>query len=253
MSNETLKNFYSEKYSSNAAVEDIDLIETVKYPCNRFEAVVKFLPNHFKGGNILEIGAGNGNVAKTLLASNLPINSYTLGELSLPRVEGVRKNLADERVKVVEMDVEDMNESEYGTYDAILMVALIEHLIDPMGAMQRIHKMIKPGGFVYIDTPNIAKYTRRLLLLHGRFPSTSSTHEGLTTYGGKPAALHDEGHLHYFTYRSLSRMLTERCGFSKVIKVGYPIGKIPIGKHMHNYLAQTWPEMFSELAIFAYA
>lgn len=59
--------------------------------------------------------------------------------------------------------------------------------------------------------------------------------------------------LHYFTYRSLSLMLTERCGFSRVVKLGYPGGKIVFGKHVHGLLATVWPEMFSELVIVAYA
>jgi hypothetical protein len=106
---------------------------------------------------------------------------------------------------------------------------------------------------VYIDTPNVAKYTRRIKLLLGRFPSTASLNEGLTTYAGQPVDLHDEGHLHYFTFRSLSNMLTERCGFSRVAKISYPGEKIVLGRHFHSLLAGIWPEMFSEIALVAYA
>jgi SAM-dependent methyltransferase len=151
------------------------------------------------------------------------------------------------------MDVEDIPECMQGNYDAVIMVALIEHLIDPLRAMQRIRQFLKPGGFVYIDTPNIAKYTQRVKLLLGKFPSTASMNEGLTTYEGAQCDLYDEGHLHYFTYRSLSLMLTERCGFSEVVKLGYPAGRKPLGKYIHNVLATIWPELFSELAIIAYA
>jgi SAM-dependent methyltransferase len=151
------------------------------------------------------------------------------------------------------IDAENVPDSQARKYDAVIMVALIEHLIDPMGAMTRIRKALKPGGFVYIDTPNIVRYTQRLKLLAGKFPSTASRNEGLTTYYGEPADLYDEGHLHYFTYRSLSLMLTERCNFSKIVKLGYPGGKIVLGKHIHGLLATVWPELFSELAIVAYA
>ena len=214
---------------------------------------MKFFPQYFRDGDVLEIGAGNGNVAKTLLASDMKISNYILSDMSAVRVEGIRRNLDDIRVKIMEIDAEEISESGHNSYDAVIMVALIEHLVDPLRAMQEIRKIIKPGGFIYIDTPNIAKYTRRIKLLFGRFPSTASMNEGLTTYSGKPADLYDEGHLHYFTYRSLSLMLTERCGFSRVIKLGYPGGRIPFGKHVHNRLATIWPELFSELAIIAYA
>jgi len=253
MAKEVLSEHYERKYAGEKGASAIELIKTVPIPTTRFEAVVKFFPMYFKGGDIIEFGAGNGNVAKTLLKSEMKIASYTLGDISMPRVQGLRKNLDDKRVKVIQMDAEDIPTEAYGKYDAIIMVALIEHLINPLGAMQSIMRLLKPGGFAYIDTPNFARYTLRLKLLFGRFPSTASMNEGLTTYSGEPADLYDEGHLHYFTYRSLSLMLMQRCGFSKVVKLAYPGGKRPLGKQVHNYLAKTWPGLFSELAVIAYA
>ncbi len=253
MSNETLKEHYERKYSQDSVAKTIEPIRTTKIPTSRFEAVLKFFPQYYKDGDVLEIGAGNGNVAKALLLHEMKISSYTLGDISVARVGGIRRNLDDSRVKIMEIDAENIPESEYGNYDAVIMVALIEHLVDPLRAMQKIRKVLKPGGFVYIDTPNIAKYTQRIKLLLGRFPSTASRNEGLTTHSGEPVDLYDEGHLHYFTYRSLSLMLTERCGFSKVNKLGYPGGRIPLGKHAHNLFATMWPELFSELAMIAYA
>ena len=253
MKNDSLKNYYDKKYASESKLTSVECIKIAKTPTSRFEAAVKFFPKYFKGGDILEIGAGNGNIAKTLLsAPNQEILSYTLGDISQPRMEGLSKQLNDIRVKVVSIDAENIPANEHGKYDAIIMVALIEHLIDPLRAMQNISKLLKPGGFVYIDTPNIAKYTQRIKLLLGRFPSTSSQNEGLTTNSGKPVDLHDEGHLHYFTYRSLSLMLTERCEFTKVVKLSYPGGLTVLGKHIHTRLAGLWPELFSELAIIAY-
>ena len=104
------------------------------------------------------------------------------------------------------------------------MVALIEHLIDPLNTMKKISSLLTKDGFCFIMTPNIAKYTQRLKLLSGRFPSTESIEEGLITYGGQPVTLHEEGHLHYFTFKSLSRMLTERCGFDKISIIPLPDG-----------------------------
>lgn len=253
MSKEALKEHYERKYFHESTAKSIKPIRTTKIPTSRFEAVVRFFPQYFKAGDVLEIGAGSGNVAKTLLSSKMKISCYAIGDISLARVEGLRRNLDDSRVKIMEIDAENISQSEYGNYDAVIMVALIEHLIDPLRAMQKIRKVLKPGGFVYIDTPNIARYTQRIKLLLGRFPSTASKNEGLTTFSGKPVDLYDEGHLHYFTYRSLSLMLSERCGFSRVIKLAYPGGRIPLGKHVHNLLATMWPELFSELAIIAYA
>jgi SAM-dependent methyltransferase len=253
MSNQTLKEHYERKYAHEQNAHSIESIEQVKIPTDRLQAAVKFLPKFFHGGDVLEIGAGTGSVAKACLNSDMPIDSYTLGDISLPRVEGIRKNLSDSRLLALELDAEEIPTSEHGKYDAVIMIALVEHLVDPIRAMTQVRKLLKPQGFVYLDTPNIAKYTQRLKLLRGRFPSTGSTNEGLLTFGGQPTDLHDEGHLHYFTYRSLSLMLTQRCGFSEVRKLAYPGGRIPLGKKVHNSLAKKWPEMFSELALVAMA
>lgn len=44
-------------------------------------------------------------------------------------------------------------------------------LVDPPGAMRQIRTLLAPGGFVYIETPNIAKWTRHMRLAIGRLPS----------------------------------------------------------------------------------
>ena len=252
MADSRLKAHYDEKYAHEAAGGgQAGAALPSARPVDRFAAAASFIPPRLTGGDVLELGAGDGRVARALLRDVPGIRSYTLGDISVKRLAGLKASIDDARVKVVEMDAEDVDGGGR-TFDAVVMIALIEHLIDPMGALARIRRVLRPGGFVYIDTPNIAKYTRRALLLAGRFPSTSSKNEGLTTYGGAPADLYDEGHLHYFTYRSLTLMLTSRCGYSRVDKLGYPCGKLFLGRRLESALARLWPEVFSELVVVAY-
>ena len=111
--------------------------------------------------------------------------------------------------------------------------------------------LLRPGGFVYLDTPNVAKYTRRAKLLFGHFPATASHREGLRRYDGQPASLHDEGHLHYFTWRSLTRMLVDHCGFSGVERLPwFPGAPRPLAPLAHR-AASLWPELLSEIALIA--
>jgi SAM-dependent methyltransferase len=250
---DALQAHYERKYSGEAQGHALRVLTPKARPLDRFEAAVSFVPRHFKGGRILELGAGDGAVARALLGLDLGIETYDLGDISLARVSGIRENLSDPRVQVRQLDAERAGEGEAGIYDAVIMIALIEHLIDPLAAMRGVRRLLKPGGFVYIDTPNLAKYTRRAQLLLGRFPSTASRDEGLTTYGGEPVDLYDEGHLHYFTFRSLSRLLLERCGFVRTEKQAYACGKLLLGAGLESTLARVWPEAFSELALVAYA
>lgn len=253
MTKSTLIDHYNRKYSHEGSGSPIELIENTRIPTSRFEAAAFFIPRYFSHGNILEIGAGNGLVAKTLLASNNDIKSYTLGDISSARLKGLKRNMNDPRVEILQLDADDISATVREHYDVVIMIALIEHLIDPMRAMSEIRKILKPGGFAFVQTPNVAKYTRRIKLLMGRFPSTASTNEGLTTYSGQPADLFDEGHLHYFTYRSLTRMLLDRCGFSKVIRLPYSSGKNLFGKHIHYGLGRVCPGLFADIAVIAYA
>ena len=250
--NRSLRNYYENIYDIEEEIKSIDKITKTHLPANRHEAVVSYFPIYFHGGAVLEVGAGNGCIAKALLSSDPDISSYTLSDINDKRLEELKKSVNDSRVQTMKIDVDDLPDEAQGSFDAVLMIALIEHLIDPLQAMQNIRKLLKPGGFVIILTPNIAKYTRRIKLLLGQFPSTASKSEGLTKYSGKPVDLYDEGHLHYFTYGSLSSMLLQRCGYTKVVKTPYPDGKLFLGRFLHNRLAKLWPELFADVAIIAY-
>jgi hypothetical protein len=132
------------------------------------------------------------------------------------------------------------------------MLDVIEHLIDPLGAMKKISRILNKSGFIYLNTPNVAKYTSRLKLLFGRFPSTSSKNEGLIREDNTPIDLYDEAHLHYFTYRSLSIMLKQYCGFSRTEYVTYFHDKRFFGNRIGHFLAKQWPGLFSELSLVGY-
>lgn len=205
----------------------------------------------FRGGDVLEIGAGSGVVCRSLAAAGVEFRSYTATEYSTVRLEGLRQSLTDPRVRVEPLDLEAPAAGHAGRYDAVILLALIEHLVDPLRALQNVRGMLRPGGFALVDTPNAAKYTRRLKLLFGRFPSTASRDEGLRTYAGDPVDLHDEGHLHYFTYRSLTRMLVERCGFRRVVPAPYATPPHLLGRRLGAGLARLRPQLFAELCVVA--
>ncbi|MGH0028796.1 MAG: class I SAM-dependent methyltransferase [Myxococcota bacterium] len=244
---------YDAKYAHEAGDHEVALVAPTALPTDRYQACVSALLPRLAGGDVLEIGAGDGRIARSLAAAGASFASYTATELSSSRLAGLRARLGDDpRFRVEALDL-DHPPDPGARYDAVLLVALVEHLFDPLRAMAAVRRWLRPGGFVYLDTPNVAKYTRRLKLLAGRFPSTASRDEGLVTYAGAPVDLHDEGHLHYFTFRSLSRMLTERCGFARVERVPYATGPRLLGARAGHWLARLRPELFSELAVLAYA
>jgi len=249
-----LSEFYEERYASEAADHSAQVFDLVQHPVDRFEGAIATLAPRIVGKNVLELAAGSGALTQSIMSTGAGFSSWYLTDLASNRVEGTRVRLGDDpRLRFAVLDVADIDTALDGElFDAVICVALIEHLIDPMQSMTNIRKVLKPGGFVYIDTPNIAKWTRRIKLALGQFPSTASQQEGLVTYNGEPASLHDEGHLHYFTFRSLERMLVERCGYSRVERVPYgSVQRLPA--KLSNQLAHWRPTLMSEIAILAYA
>ncbi|HEX4337598.1 MAG TPA: class I SAM-dependent methyltransferase [Polyangiaceae bacterium] len=57
--------------------------------------------------------------------------------------------------------VEDM-EGENGTFDAVVMLQLIEHVEDPVVIARRVFSLLRPGGVFVVETPNLAGWDYHL-------------------------------------------------------------------------------------------
>ncbi len=53
-------------------------------------------------------------------------------------------------------------------FDAVTAFQVFEHLPDPAGDLERLHRMLKPGGVILIEVPNIATWSVHLLRQHHR-------------------------------------------------------------------------------------
>ena len=242
-----LQRFYDERHTDGASVPP-----RARYPSDRYEAARRGLPMLLPtGAAVLELAAGQGDIYARMRSDGVTFSEYVLSEVSAPRLDLLRKAFADDpAVRVTGVDAERIP-PDVGTFDAVVMVALIEHLLDPIESLRSVREALHPGGFAWIETPNIARLTRRVKLLVGKFPSTGSANEGLTTHRGEAAQLYDEGHFHYWTFRSLELMLTQHCGYSHVRRMPYSAPPFPAGR-LGASLAGKLPTLFSELCVAAY-
>ena len=50
-----------------------------------------------------------------------------------------------------------------GSFDAIAMSDLLEHVLDPVATLQLAQSLLRPGGVLMVTTPDTASLTRRLM------------------------------------------------------------------------------------------
>jgi len=233
---ELLVAHYNEKYKNyRCNTKDLKKAIMESFPKERCEAACYYGRGN---GRALEIGAGDGEVACVLKDY---YDEYVCTELSLERANRLKKIAEDDpKLRVLHNDLEEKKLPFPPNYfDTIIMFAVIEHLIELISAIKYCISLLKPGGKILINTPNIAKWTRRLKLLCGRFPSTGALNEGFLVYNNGYTDLHDEGHLHYFTFRSLRILLKDKGHLSKVKYCGF-------GK---TFLSRLCPSLFSECLV----
>ena len=215
---------YNDFSTTNYVKENFEVINTSKYPKGRHEAIVSMKSN---GNNILDIGCNNGYMLYQFK------DNYTnlIGlEYSSAQIERAHINLAGLNFLGLVGSPEDMPQIESNSIDRIITADTIEHIPDVYAATEEMFRVLKPGGDLIINTPNIGFIKKRVLLMLGFFPSTSQPNEGIGD-----DSMFDGGHLHYFTYRSL-KLVLERAGFQMVEKIAY--GKF-------GFIQTIYPELLS--------
>lgn len=120
-------------------------------------------------------------------------------------------------------------------FDVVIAMMVIEHLFDPFHSFREMARICRPGGFVFVNVPNIASIRCRLDLLRGRVPWTS-----------RPDWFErgdwDGGHLHNFTIDSVRR-LAALSGLD-LLRI-YPVGNL-------LWLKRLRPSLFCHEVSFAF-
>lgn len=145
------------------------------------------LRRHQPSGRLLEVGCAQGfflNAARTTYE--------VVGvEPSRSAAEYARRAL---RLDIAGATIEDAK-LPGASFDAVALIDVIEHVADPVGLLKSCARVLKPGGFVYLVTPDIDSLSAALL--RGRW------------WGLRPA------HIHYFSRRGMAAAL-EKAGFDVV-------------------------------------
>lgn len=205
----SLRNEYDRFYKSSQVKELFEDISLTRWPRTRVEAIIHSLDQQ---GTVLDVGCGNGYLLYLLRTR---FDKLVGLEYSAHRLEQAKANLIGLNFIPFLGSAENMDAIESASIDCIVSADTIEHVPDVYLGTAEMFRVLRPGGKLVINTPNIAFLKKRVLLLIGRFPSTSQNNEGLGS-----DVLFDGGHLHYFTFRSL-RLLLTRAGFEIESAIGF--------------------------------
>lgn len=156
-------------------------------------------------GRLLEVGAATGyflNAARVdFEPSGLEPSAWAC-------------KIARERFKLdVHPETIETDSFPAAAFDVVAMIDVIEHLSDPKDALGRVARWLKPGGLLYLVTPDIGSLSAAVL--RGSW------------WGLRPA------HLYYYDRRTLGRAL-EAAGFEvvfeksfgRIFSYGYWVGRL---------------------------
>ncbi|HAH05452.1 MAG TPA: hypothetical protein DCM05_02825 [Elusimicrobia bacterium] len=172
--------------------EDEDYRRESESRCMNGYLSLALLRRHVRSGRLLEVGCSAGfflNAARTSfevtgVEPSRWAREYAAKTLHLPKVV---ETLQGERFPDAH-------------FDAAALIDVIEHLDDPRGMMREVARVLRPGGFLYLVTPDIESLSARLL--RGYW------------WGLRPA------HIQYFSPRTLKTLL-DKAGFETVLVKSY--------------------------------
>lgn len=91
------------------------------------------------------------------------------------------------------------SESELVTYSLVLLAHVVEHVAHPLHLLQKLREYVRPGGYLYIETPQETTDEQRAKLRNGRARFDLGIHE----------------HVNYYCVQAVAALL-EAAGFSLI-------------------------------------
>jgi 2-polyprenyl-3-methyl-5-hydroxy-6-metoxy-1,4-benzoquinol methylase len=110
------------------------------------------------GGALLEVGCGQGD----LLAAAARVGYDVTGVEYSSHSCAIARERLNGGGTVCQGEVSQIRHLA-GTFDVCVLSDVLEHVYDPRGFLQEIHRLLKPGGVLFIATPTLDSWSAKLL------------------------------------------------------------------------------------------
>ena len=159
-------------------------------PANPLNRITQSIPD---GATVLDVGAGNGILARLLFAAGRRVVIDAIEPDSAARAfsDGFYREMFDCNLEAFLVTAADRSER----YDFIVMADVVEHLQNPEPYLYRLKTQLKRSGVIALSTPNIAFLSVRLALLLGRFDYVDS-------------GILERTHLRFYTRKTLQHLFS---------------------------------------------
>lgn len=120
----------------------------VRHWLNRFDDLAP--------GDALEIGCGRGGFSCWWASQNARPRRLVAADFSASAVEKAAAHAATLKLTGVEWRTADIESIPFpaGSFDIVVSCETVEHVPHPAVAFAELHRVLKPGGRLYLTTPN---------------------------------------------------------------------------------------------------
>jgi len=197
------------------------------------ELVLNRIESYSKGGKLLEVGCGYGEVLLEARKRGWQAQGV---EISQAAVNYLQKF----DLKVFGKSLEEVNFPQE-EFDVVVLREALEHLTNPKDLLEEINRVIKTNGIIYLTVPNEASFYHNFFQLYYRI-NLAKRLKLTTSHLGPPY------HLFGFSKKALTKIL-DSCGFVplKTI-VTYPESKefpgLPLSNMSFKSRLERWIMIF---------
>jgi len=171
--------------------------ESAQGPCginpheaHKYERIIKDLDDILPGkeASVLDIGCAKGGLLITMQQhgyqhlTGLDPSPNCVQQVRQQGIRAIQGGLFAENFGTEQLE---------DRYDCVILSHILEHVVDLQTAVRRTVPLVKPGGFLYIEVPDAARYTR---------------------YYVAPYSYFELEHINHFDRQALDNLMSEYAG-----------------------------------------